>query len=256
MGVAILLIGLACLLIKAASGYGKLAVVLNGTILLVSLATSLALLIATIFFFAPKRNLNAGAAVESGSYGNELEGAGGASVKRGVKPEPDAEAAVVDTNFGKIVIELYPNVAPKMVERFKTLARQGFYDGTTFHRINAEVIQGGDPLSKDDNPANDGTGDSPLPNVPAEFSDIPFDRGVVGAARKGSDVDSANCQFYITLQRVPDWDEQYTAFGRVVEGMSNAQIIAGAPRRPGSESPADKIVINSITLQPRANFVR
>lgn len=254
MGVAILLIGLACLLIKAASGYGKLAIVINGTVLLVSLATSLALLIATIFFFAPKRNV--GAAVESGSYGNELEGAGVAPVKRGVKPEPDAEAAVVDTNFGKIVIELYPNVAPRMVERFKTLARQGFYNGTTFHRINAEVIQGGDPLSKDDNPANDGTGDSPLPNVPAEFSDIPFDRGVVGAARKGSDVDSANCQFYITLQRVPDWDEQYTAFGRVVEGMSNAQIIAGAPRRPGSESPADKIVINSITLQPRASFVR
>ncbi|MDQ3920707.1 MAG: peptidylprolyl isomerase [Acidobacteriota bacterium] len=254
IGVALLLQVFAYLIDRAARGRGKLAVLLNGTVMFLSLAVVAGFLVAVFFFFAPKRNQSAGASVDYN--GDGVEGAGGASVKRGVKPEPDAEAAVIDTNFGKIVIELYPNVAPRMVERFKTLARQGFYDGTTFHRINAEVIQGGDPLSKDDDPANDGTGDSPLPNVPAEFSDIPFDRGVVGAARKGSDVNSANCQFYITLQRVPDWDEQYTAFGRVVEGMSNAQIIAGAPRRPGSESPADKIVINSITLQPRADFVR
>lgn len=184
----------------------------------------------------------------------ETAGEGGASVRRGVKPEPDAEAAVIDTDYGRIVVELYPNVAPEMVERFKTLARQGFYNGTTFHRVSAQVIQGGDPLSKDDDPNNDGTGDSPLPNVPAEFSDIPFDRGVVGAARKGGDVNSANCQFYITLQRTPEWDEHYTAFGKVVEGMSNAQVIAGAPTLPGTEHPADRIVIKSITLQPRANF--
>ena len=192
---------------------------------------------------------------------DDVEGAGGAPVKRGVKPEPDAEAAVIEVtsadgqiNYGRVVVELYPNVAPKMVERFKTLIKQGFYDGTTFHRVSPEVIQGGDPLSKDDDPSNDGTGDSPLPNVPAEFSDIPFDRGVVGAARKGGDVNSANCQFYITMRPMPQWDGQYTAFGKVIEGMGNAQIIAGAPTRPGTENPADKIVIKSITLQPRANF--
>lgn len=194
-----------------------------------------------------------GGQTQTKSY-DDAEGAGGAPVKKGVKPEPDAEAAVIDTDYGRIVVELYPNIAPKMVERFKTLIGQGFYNGTTFHRVNTQVIQGGDPLSKDDNPANDGTGDSPLPNVPAEFSDIPFDRGIVGAARKGNDVDSANCQFYITLQRMPQWDGQYTAFGKVIEGMSNAQVIAGAPRSPGTERPADKIVIKSITLQPRANF--
>ena len=187
---------------------------------------------------------------------DDVEGAGGAPVKRGVKPEPDAEAAVIDTDYGRVVVELYPNVAPKMVERFKTLIKQGFYDGTTFHRVSPEVIQGGDPLSKDDDPSNDGTGDSPLPNVPAEFSDLPFERGVVGAARKGGDVNSANCQFYITMRPMPQWDGQYTAFGKVIEGMSNAQVIAGAPTRPGTENPADKIVIKSITLQPRANFVR
>jgi peptidyl-prolyl cis-trans isomerase B (cyclophilin B) len=186
----------------------------------------------------------------------QSESSGETTVKRGVKPEADAEAAVIDTDYGRIVVELYPNIAPKMVERFKTLARQGFYNGTTFHRVSAQVIQGGDPLSKDDDPNNDGMGDSPLPNVPAEFSDIPFDRGIFGAARKGSDVNSANCQFYITLQRMPDWDEHYTAFGKVIEGMSNAQVIAGAPTLPRTEHPADKIVIKSITLQPRASFAR
>ena len=93
-----------------------------------------------------------------------------ANVKKGVKPEPDAEVAVIEMEnpaYGKIVIELYPNIAPKMVERFKQLIKEGFYNGTTFHRIDPQlgIIQGGDPLSKDDNPANDGTGDSPYPNV-------------------------------------------------------------------------------------------
>lgn len=210
------------------------------------------LLVACCFlstFFAT----SCGGGQQSNSSG-ETAGEGGAAVKRGVKPEADAEAAVIDTDYGRIVVELYPNIAPKMVERFKTLARQGFYNGTTFHRVSAQVIQGGDPLSKDDDPNNDGMGDSPLPNVPAEFSDIPFDRGIVGAARKGSDVNSANCQFYITLQRMPEWDEHYTAFGKVVEGMSNAQVIAGAPTLPRTEHPADKIVIKSITLQPRASI--
>src|SRR2546423_363088 len=185
---------------------------------------------------------------------DDLEGAGGAPVKQGVKPEADADAAVIETDYGRIVVELYPNVAPKMVAQFKALAAEGFYDGTTFHRINTEVIQGGDPNSKDDDPSNDGQGGSNLPNVPAEFSDIPYERGIVGAARS-QDVNSANSQFFIMLKRVPQWDGQYTVFGKVIEGMSNAQAIAGAPTRPDRrESPADKIVIKSITLQPRADF--
>jgi cyclophilin family peptidyl-prolyl cis-trans isomerase len=192
---------------------------------------------------------------------DEAEGAGGADVKREVKPEPDAEVAVLEVesggvSYGSIVIELYPNIAPKMVERFKTLTREGFYNGTAFHRINPAtgVVQGGDPNSKDDDPSNDGMGGSTYPDVPAEFSDIPFDRGTVGAARS-QDVNSANSQFYITLRRVPQWDAQYTVFGKVIEGMTNAQIIAGAPTRPGSENPAEKIIIKSAVLQPRANFV-
>ena len=186
------------------------------------------------------------------------EGAKADSVKRGVKPEPDAEAAVIEiesagTPYGPIVLELYPNVAPKHVERFKTLAREGFYNGTTFHRVEPMVIQGGDPNSKDDNPSNDGMGGSPYGSVPAEFSDIPFDRGIVGAAR-AQNVNSANSQFYVTLRRVPQWDAQYTVFGKVIEGMGNADAIAGAPTRPNTENPAEKIVIKRATLQPRANF--
>src|SRR5687767_2262383 len=114
-----------------------------------------------------------------------------ANIQRGIRPQPDAEVAVIEMEnpaYGTMVIELYPNVAPKMVERFKTLVREGFYNGTAFHRINPQegVLQGGDPNSKDDDPANDGMGDSPYPDLPAEFSDIPFDAGTVGAARQGA----------------------------------------------------------------------
>ncbi len=183
------------------------------------------------------------------------EESGKADVRKGVKPEADSEAAVIETNFGDIVIELYPNLAPRMVERFKTLAREGFYNGTTFHRIDSEtgVVQGGDPNSKDADPTNDGMGGSTYPDLPAEFTDVLFERGIVGAARS-RDVNSANSQFYITLKRVPMWDGKYTVFGRVIKGMNDADIISTAPVREGTENPADPIVIKRITLQPRAKF--
>jgi cyclophilin family peptidyl-prolyl cis-trans isomerase len=173
-----------------------------------------------------------------------------ANVKQGVKPQADAQVAVIETDYGRIVIELYPNLAPQMVERFKKLASEGFYNGTTFHRIDPElgIIQGGDPLSKDNDPNNDGTGSSPYPNVPAEFSDIPYERGTVGAAR-AQDINSANCQFFITLKRQPEFDKHYTVFGKVIEGLNAADVIAGAPVREGTDHPADKIVIKSVTLQ-------
>lgn len=172
-------------------------------------------------------------------------------VKKGVTPVADKEFAVIemenDAAFGTIKIELYSNIAPKAVERFKELAREGFYDGTTFHRVNQSVIQGGDPKSKDDDPTNDGTGGSDKPNVPAEFSDIPYDAGIVGAARS-MDVNSANSQFFITLKREPGFDNKYTIFGKVVGGMNNVRTISGAQPKVG-ERPVEPIRIKKITIQ-------
>ena len=174
------------------------------------------------------------------------------SLKTGITPIPDEEVAVIEMEneaaYGKITIELYSNIAPEMVKRFKELAREGFYDGTTFHRINASVIQGGDPLSKDDDPSNDGMGKSNKPNVPAEFSDIPYDVGIVGAARS-QDPNSANSQFFITLKREPSFDKKYTVFGKVIEGMSNVRIIAASPR--DGERPIEPIKIKTIRLAKR-----
>jgi cyclophilin family peptidyl-prolyl cis-trans isomerase len=195
---------------------------------------------------------NKDTAQKTTDYDGAADEASAANVKKGVKPEPDAQVAVLETDYGRIVLELYPNVAPQMVARFKQLAGEGFYNGTTFHRIDPMlgIIQGGDPLSKDDNPANDGTGSSPYPNLPAEFTDLPYERGTVGAARAQA-LDSANCQFFITLKRQPEFDEHYTVFGKVVEGLNDADIISHAPVREESDHPEEKITIKSITLQPR-----
>jgi cyclophilin family peptidyl-prolyl cis-trans isomerase len=176
-----------------------------------------------------------------------------AEVKKGVTPVADPDVAVIEMEnsaaYGKIVIELYSNVAPKMVQRFKELAQDGTYDGVTWHRVNDSVIQRGDPLSKDDDPKNDGTGKSSKPNVEAEFSDIKYDTGIVGAAR-GSDNNSANSQFFITLKREPGFDNRYTIFGKVIDGMNNARTIAGAQPKDG-ERPLEAIRIKHISIVPR-----
>ena len=174
-----------------------------------------------------------------------------AQVKTGVAPVADNEIAVIEMEepaFGTMKVELYSNIAPKQVERFKTLAREGFYNGTAFHRVSGYVLQGGDPNSKDKDPNNDGIGKSQLPDLPAEFSDVPFEPGILGAAR-GSNPNSANSQFYITLQRYPSWDKQYTVFGKIVEGMNNAATISGVPKN--GEKPIDPVRIKSITIQPK-----
>jgi cyclophilin family peptidyl-prolyl cis-trans isomerase len=187
-----------------------------------------------------------------GDKNSNSKTSGTPEIKKGVAPVADNEIAVIELEnagaYGTIKIELYSNIAPKMVARFKELAREGVYNGTVFHRINDSVIQGGDPLSKDSDPTNDGMGKSDKPNVPAEFSDIPYDTGIVGAAR-GQDFNSSNAQFFITLKRQPGFDSKYTIFGKVIQGMNNAQTIAGAPKE--GERPIEPIRIKSITIQPK-----
>nr|WP_319389199.1 peptidylprolyl isomerase [uncultured Cohaesibacter sp.] len=118
----------------------------------------------------------------------------------------------LDTQYGRVVIELLPDLAPKHVERIKTLARKGFYDGIKFHRvIDGFMAQTGDPLGN-------GTGGSDLPDLKAEFNRHSFTRGVVGMARS-SNPDSANSQFFIMFADAPWLNGQYTVWGKVVSGM-------------------------------------
>jgi peptidylprolyl isomerase len=185
-----------------------------------------------------------------------------AEIKKGVAPIADSEIAIIEMEnspaYGTIKIELYSNIAPKMVARFKELAKEGVYNGTTFHRINQSVIQAGDPLSKDNDPNNDGQGGSEKPDVPAEFSDLSFDTGIVGAARSQGN-DTANAQFFITLRREKGFDNRYTIFGKVIEGMNNVRTIAAVPTGDGgsagipqrNERPSENIKIKSVTIQTK-----
>ena len=119
---------------------------------------------------------------------------------------------------GRVTIWLRPDVAPRMVERVKTLTRQHFYDGLPFHRvIDGFMAQGGDPKG-------DGTGGSPLPDVKAEFNYLPHVRGAVSAARSEKE-DSANSQFFIVFQPRLSLDKKYTVFGRVIDGMQYVDAI-------------------------------
>ncbi len=135
------------------------------------------------------------------------EGARNPQPEKVLQLASNQEIAKVQTKFGDIYIEFYPDVAPKTVANFKKLARSGFYDGTTFHRVIPRfVIQGGDPYSKDDDRSNDGSG-GPGWTIQAEFNDIKHERGVVSMAR-GSDPDSAGSQFFICLARLSSLDHK------------------------------------------------
>ncbi|WP_145135951.1 peptidylprolyl isomerase [Roseomonas gilardii] len=145
---------------------------------------------------------------------------------------------LMDLKDGRVVIELRPDLAPKHVERIKTLARQGFYDGTPFHRvIEGFMAQGGDPTGT-------GTGGSPLPNLPAEFSPpakARFIRGTCGMART-QDPNSANSQFFIMFAPAASLDGQYTIWGRVVSGMEAVDKIKRGSGSSGMVREPDKLI--------------
>ena len=142
---------------------------------------------------------------------------------------PVREVAIIQTSAGEMTLEFWPDAAPKTVENFKTLARQGFYDGTAFHRIvKGFMIQGGDPLTKD--PAHEqdwGTG-GPGYKVKAEFNDRPHQRGVISMARS-QHPDSAGSQFFICLGDAPFLDHKYTAFGQLSAGDEVLERIGSTP---------------------------
>ena len=153
----------------------------------------------------------------------------------------DRQIAVIETNFGNIVIQLYPDVAPGHVENFVKLAQDGFYDGTTFHRVIPDfMIQGGDPNSNDEDRSNDGQG-GPGFTINAEFSDVPHKRGILSMAR-AQDPNSAGSQFFIVVADSNFLDGQYTVFGEVIEGMDVADKIVNV-ERDGNDNPLEKVTM-------------
>lgn len=158
------------------------------------------------------------------------------------------KAVIEVENYGSITLELYPQVAPETVSNFCALARQGFYDGLTFHRIvEGFILQGGDPNG-------DGTG-GPGYCIPGEFAEngvensISHERGVISMARTMDGYDTAGSQFFIVHQDSTELDGSYAAFGRVTAGMDVVDSIAKALTNKYTEKPYKNIIISSITIK-------
>ena len=156
-----------------------------------------------------------------------------------------SDDVVITTTHGKIVIRLRPDWAPQHVKQIETLARRGFYDGVPFHRvIPGFMAQTGDPTGT-------GTGHSDLPDIPAEFNDTHFTRGIVGMARS-QDPNSANSQFFICFADAGLLDGQYTAFGQVTSGMDVVdKIKPGNEANNGQVTNPDKIITMRMAGAPK-----
>ncbi|PAW66950.1 MAG: peptidylprolyl isomerase [Opitutia bacterium Tous-C1TDCM] len=164
-----------------------------------------------------------------------------------------SENAVIKTTYGDLTLAFWPDVAPKTVENFKKLAREGFYNGTAFHRIiKGFMIQGGCPNTKTGAGGMPGTGD-PGYKVKAEFNAKSHVRGVISMARS-SHPDSAGCQFFICHGDAKFLDGQYTAFGHLVGGDDVLEKIATVPTKSGGggekSTPIDRIEVVGVTLVP------
>ena len=179
---------------------------------------------------------------------------GGQAWAKGAKVLPVAEEkgkaprAILKTKFGEMEIVFFPELAPKHVESFLTLAKKGFFNGTIFHRvIPGFMIQGGDPNTKDPGKRNEyGTG-GPGYTLPAEFNKIPHERGILSAART-ADPNSAGSQFFIMVAKSPHLDGQYTVFGEVVKGIEVADKIVSQPR-DRRDMPLERIEITVEVLE-------
>lgn len=161
---------------------------------------------------------------------------------------PGEEIAVLQTNQGRIVLRFFADKAPKHVENFKKLAREGYYDGTRFHRvIPGFMVQGGDPNTKTGDRTRYGTG-GPGYTINAEFNDIKHTRGIVSAART-SDPNSAGSQFFLMVAAAPHLDRQYSVYGEVIEGMDVVDKIVALPRDARDcPLPGNEAIIESVTI--------
>ena len=157
--------------------------------------------------------------------------------------------AIIETKFGNITLKFFPDVAPGHVKNFIDLAKKGFYDGTTFHRvIPGFMIQGGDPNSKDANKSKHGQG-GPGYTIKAEFNDKPHKRGTLSMARAGHP-DSAGSQFFLCVKDSSFLDKQYTVFGEVESGIDVVDKIVSQPR-DGNDNPNDRIEMKVKIVEPK-----
>ena len=189
----------------------------------------------------------------------------------------EEKVAIISTKFGDMVVEFYDDVAPMHVESFKILADEGYFDGTTFHRvIPGFVIQGGDPNSKDEDRMNDGTGgragkffgigreeDSNSWTIPAEFNDKDHVKGTLSMARS-SNPNSGSSQFFICHAATPQLNNQYTVFGQVIEGLDviDQIVYSETPKKqnpgyrgPDGDNPFEKVEMK-IKLSTRSEALK
>ena len=179
----------------------------------------------------------------------------------------DQKVAVISTKFGDMVVEFFPDVAPKHVENFQILAEEGYYNGTTFHRvIPGFMVQGGDPNSKDLDRMNHGTGgragkffgigrenDPESWTVPAEFNDTPHQRGTLSMARS-QNIDSGSSQFFICHDNAPFLDGQYTVFGQLISGIEVVDEIVNS-ERDTRDNPLDRVEM-TISLVDKSEAIK
>jgi peptidyl-prolyl cis-trans isomerase B (cyclophilin B) len=175
---------------------------------------------------------------------------------QGNKASPDTanEVAVIKTSEGDMVVQFWTDAAPKTIENFKKLAKQGLYNGTIFHRIvKGFMIQGGDPNSKDPAKEDSYGAGGPGYKVKAEFNDHSHERGVISMARE-PDPDSAGSQFFICLAPVTRLDHQYTTFGKLIKGDDVLDKIGDTPVTRNSmgepSKPTKRITIDKIDIVP------
>ena len=180
--------------------------------------------------------------------------------------EKESEVAVISTNFGDMVVEFYPDIAPMHVESFMALANEEYFNGTTFHRvIPGFMIQGGDPNSRNENRATHGTGgragkffglgneeDPSTWLIPQEFSDTPHVKGILSMART-NDPNSASSQFFVCHDNANFLDNNYTVFGKVIDGLNIIDEIANVAKDQ-NDNPLERVEM-SIRIAKRSEVL-